>query len=56
VRITKAQCREGITLKLKKGAVVKVTDWINKRGSDVLFQAPKSGVYKIKGDIPDYAS
>lgn len=56
VTVTKLQCLEGITLKLDKYTIVKVLDWTNKKGTDVLFQAPKTGVYKIKGKVPDYAS
>lgn len=50
--ITAEEAEKGLTLKIKKGTVVRAVNYRNKKGTDVLFIAPKTGVYKIHGKIP----
>lgn len=56
IYLTKEQLKIGLTLKLNRGDVVRVVEWVNKNGTDVLFRAPVRGMYKLKGDIPQYES
>jgi len=51
--LTREEAREGLTLRLKRGTVVRIKDWVNKNGSDVLFVVKVSGVYKIHGEIKE---
>jgi hypothetical protein len=49
--LTKEQVSGGLTRKLSKGTVVRVEGWVNKHGTNILFVATSTGVYKIKGDV-----
>lgn len=49
--LTKKDLSDGITIKVFKGQVVRVQDWINKNGTNALFKAPITGIYKLKGEI-----
>lgn len=51
--LTKEEAKEGLTLRLKRGTVVRIKDWVNKNGTDVLFVVKVSGVYKIHGEIKE---
>jgi hypothetical protein len=54
VAITKEQAKDGMSLKIRRGTIVRVEGWTNKHGTNILFVAKVSGVYKIHGEIPDY--
>lgn len=51
--LTREEARDGLTLKLKRGTIVRIKDWLNKNGTDVLFVVKVSGVYKIHGEIKE---
>lgn len=53
IYITKQEAEDGLTLKLKRGTVVKVRGWINKHGTDILLVAKSTGMYKIHGKVED---
>ena len=49
--LTKEQVSGGLTRKLNKGTVVRVENWSNKHGTNILFVVRTTGIYKIKGDL-----
>lgn len=49
--VTKKDLSDGITIKVIKNQIVRVQNWTNKNGSNILFKAPVTGIYKLKGNI-----
>lgn len=49
--LTKEEAEQGVSLRLKQGDIIRIKDWVNKNGTDVLFVVTVSGMYKIHGKI-----